>query len=247
MTALTNLLKSYRKGVMLSCVTAYDASIAKYLETQGINIVLVGDSLGQVIKGDKSTHNVSFEEIIYHAKCVTSGTKRATVMVDLPKNTYNTKSIAFKNSKKLINNNLADLIKIEVDSYNLDIVEYLVKKNIPVCGHLGLLPQSINNKSGFRKYGKTQREASLIYSNAMSLDRMGVKIILLECIENSLAKRITNSCSCPVIGIGSGLGLDGQVAVIYDLLGISFNKITSLTKKNEKVMNKVIRAFIKKT
>ena len=247
MTALTNLLKSYRKGVMLSCVTAYDASIAKYLETQGINIVLVGDSLGQVIKGDKSTHNVSFEEIIYHAKCVTSGTKRATVMVDLPKNTYNTKAIAFKNSKKLINNNLADLIKIEVDSYNLDIVEYLVKKNIPVCGHLGLLPQSINNKSGFRKYGKTQREASLIYSNAMSLDRMGVKIILLECIENSLAKRITNSCSCPVIGIGSGLGLDGQVAVIYDLLGISFNKITSLTKKNEKVMNKVIRAFIKKT
>ena len=109
------------------------------------------------------------------------------------------------------------------------------------------MPQSINNKSGFRKYGKTQREASLIYSNAMSLDRMGVKIILLECIENSLAKRITNSCSCPVIGIGSGLGLDGQVAVVYDLLGISFNKITSLTKKNEKVINKLVQAFIKKT
>ena len=100
MTALDNLLKSYRNGTMLSCITAYDASMAKYLETQGVNIVLVGDSLGQVIKGDKSTHNVSLEEIIYHAKCVTSGTKRVTVMVDLPKNTYNTKLNAFKNSNE---------------------------------------------------------------------------------------------------------------------------------------------------
>jgi 3-methyl-2-oxobutanoate hydroxymethyltransferase len=246
MTALDNLLKSYRNGTALSCVTAYDASIAKYLETQGVNIVLVGDSLGQVIQGDKSTHNVSFEEIIYHAKCVTSGTNTATVMVDLPKNTYNTKLSALKNSKKLINNNLADLIKIEVDSDNLDIVKHLVQKNIPVCGHLGLLPQSVKSKSGFRKYGKNKIEASLIYNNAILLDTIGVKIILLECVEASLAKRIANSCCCPVIGIGSGLGLDGQVAVIYDLLGISFNKITSLTKKNEKVINKVIQAFIKK-
>ena len=247
MTALDNLLKSYRKGTMLSCVTAYDASIAKFLETQGVNIVLVGDSLGQVIKGNNSTHNVSLEEITYHAKCVTSGTKRATVMVDLPKNTYNTKLSAFKNSNKLINNNLADLIKIEVDSDNLDIVEHLVKKNIPVCGHLGLLPQSVKNKSGFRKYGKTKMEASLIYNNAILLDKMGAKIILLECVENTLAKRIKNVCNSPVIGIGSGLGLDGQVAVIYDLLGISFNKITSLTKKNEKVINKVIQTFLKKS
>ena len=91
MTALDNLLKSYRNGTVLSCVTAYDASMAKYLETQGVDIVLVGDSLGQVIKGDKSTHNVSLDEITYHAKCVSSGIKEATVMVDLPKNTYNTK------------------------------------------------------------------------------------------------------------------------------------------------------------
>ena len=245
MTALDNLLKSYRNGTALSCVTAYDASIAKYLETQGVNIVLVGDSLGQVIKGDKSTHNVSFEEIIYHAKCVTSGIKKAVIMVDLPKNTYNTKLSAFKNSKKLTKNNLANLIKIEVNSDNLDIVEYLVQKNIPVCGHLGLLPQSVKNKSGFRKYGKTKREASLIYNNALLLDNMGVKIILLECVEAKLARRIANACSCPVIGIGSGLGLDGQVAVIYDLLGISYNKISSLTKKNEKVINKLIHAFMK--
>lgn len=246
MTALDNLLMSYKKGIMLSCITAYDASIAKYLESQGVNIVLVGDSLGQVIQGGKSTHDVSFEEIIYHAKCVSSGTNSATVMVDLPKNTYNTKLSALRNSKKLINNNLADLIKIEVDSDNLDIAKHLVQKNIPVCGHLGLLPQSIKNKSGFRKYGKNKREASLIHNNAMLLDEMGAKIILLECVEDTLARRIANRCCCPVIGIGSGLGLDGQVAVIYDLLGISFNKITSLTKKNDEVINKVIQAFIKK-
>lgn len=247
MTTLDNLLKSYKKGTSLSCITAYDASIAKYLEEQGINILLVGDSLGQVIKGDESTHNVSFEEITYHAKCVASAAKKATVMVDLPKNTYNTKLSSFRNSKKLIDNNLADLIKIEVHYDNLDIVRYLVKKNIPVCGHLGLLPQSIKNKSGYRKYGKTKNEANLLYDNAISLDNMGVKIILLECVENTLAKRITNACTCPVIGIGSGLGLDGQVAVIYDLLGISFNKISSFTKENELAINKVIRSFIKKS
>tara|TARA_B100001059_G_scaffold117019_1_gene117292 strand:- start:140 stop:883 length:744 start_codon:yes stop_codon:yes gene_type:complete len=246
MSTLENLFKSYKKGTKLSCVTAYDASIAKYLETQDIQIILVGDSLGQVIKGNKSTHDVSLEEIIYHAKCVSSGIKRTTVMVDLPKNTYNTKITAFKNSKKLLDNKLANLIKIEVDSDKLDIVEHLIQKRIPVCAHLGLLPQSVRNKSGFRKYGKTKKEASLIYNNAILLDDMGAKIILLECVENTLAKRITNACSCPVIGIGSGLGLDGQVAVIYDLLGISFNKITSLTKKNEKVINKVIQMFTNK-
>ena len=152
-----------------------------------------------------------------------------------------------KNSKKLIKNKLSDLIKLEVNSDNINILEYLVQKNIPICGHLGLLPQSVKNKSGFRRYGKTKREASVIYKNAMLFDKMGVKIILLECVEPTLAKRISNACSCPVIGIGSGLGLDGQVAVIYDLLGISFNKISSLTKKNEKVINEVIQTFIKKT
>tara|TARA_B100001564_G_scaffold358053_1_gene375753 strand:+ start:2349 stop:3092 length:744 start_codon:yes stop_codon:yes gene_type:complete len=244
MTKLDNLLESYKKGITLSCVTAYDASIAKYLETQGVDIVLVGDSLGQVIKGNDSTHDVSLEEITYHAKCVAAGVNIATVMVDLPKNTYNTKSNALKNSKKLIANNLADLIKIEVDSKNLDIVRYLVQKDIPLCGHLGLLPQSVENKSEFRKYGKTKKEANLIYKNAIALDKIGIKLILLECIENTLAKRIASACSCPVIGIGSGSVLDGQVAVIYDLFGISFNKITSLSKKNEKVINKVIQEFI---
>ena len=116
-----------------------------------------------------------------------------------------------------------------------------------VCGKLGLLQQYVKNKTGFRKYGKTKREASLIYNNAILLDKMGVKIILLECVEATLAKRIANTCNCPVIGIGSGSGLNGQVAVIYDLLGISFNKITSLTKKNEKVINKILQSFIKKT
>ena len=97
------------------------------------------------------------------------------------------------------------------------------------------MPQSIKNKSGFRKYGKTKKEANLIYNNAILCDEIGAKIILLECVEAALARKIANTCSCPVIGIGSGLGLDGQVAVIYDLLGISFNKITSLTKKIEKL------------
>lgn len=246
MTALDNLYTSYKEGKTLSCITAYDASIAKYLESQGVKIILVGDSLGQVIKGNKSTHDVSLDEITYHAKCVTSGIKNATVMVDLPKSTYNTKAKAYKNSKNLVDNSLADIIKIEVDNEKLEIVKYLITKNIPVCSHLGLLPQSVKNKSGFRKYGKNKKESDSIYKNALELDAMGVQLILLECVEDTLAKKITDACTCPVIGIGSGTELDGQVAVIYDVLGISFNKITSLTMKNEKVIDKLIQAFLKK-
>ena len=246
MTKLDKLLKVYRRGKKISCITAYDASISKYLEASEIDIVLVGDSLGQVIKGEKTTHNVTIDEVSYHASCVKSGLKNSILMTDLPKNSYDTKSKAFKNSLKLLSLDLADLIKIEVSNNNLDIVRYLIKKDVPLCAHIGLLPQSINSKSGYRKYGKTKKEAEELFDLAVYLDANGVKIILLECVENSLAKRISESCRVPVIGIGSGLKLDGQVAVIYDLLGISFNKIDSFTFDSTNSLDKQIKMFTNK-
>ena len=189
MNKIHRLLKSYHNGKKISCITGYDASIAKYLEGSQVDIVLVGDSLGQVIKGEKSTHNVSLDEIIYHTSCVRSGLTDTLLMSDLPKNSYTTKAQAYKNSKKLLSKNLADIVKLEIDTNNLEIAKYLIDKKIPICAHIGLLPQSIYRKSGYRKYGKTKNEATKLFNLAMELDQMGASIILLECIENKLSKK----------------------------------------------------------
>ena len=246
MSKLSKLLDLYKRGKKISCITAYDASMSKYLESSGVDIILVGDSLGQVIKGEKSTHGVTIDEIAYHARCVRSGLKTSILMVDLPKNSYNTKSKAYKNSHKFISTKLADLIKIEIDTNNIEIAKYLIEKNIPLCAHIGLLPQTIKSKSGYRKYGKSKDEAKKLYDLAVSLDKLGAKVILIECLENSLAKKISQNCSAPVIGIGSGNGIDGQVAVIYDLLGISFNKIDTFFINDKTSLDKQITKFIKK-
>ena len=246
MSKLSKLLNLYKRGKKISCITAYDASMSKYLESSGVDIILVGDSLGQVIKGDKNTHGVTVDEITYHARCVKSGLKTSILMIDLPKNSYNTKSKAYKNCCKFISTRLADLIKIEIDTNNLGIVKYLIEKNIPLCAHIGLLPQTIKSKSGYRKYGKSEHEAKQLYDLAVSLDKLGVQVILIECLENSLARKISRNCSAPVIGIGSGNGIDGQVAVIYDLLGISFNKIDKFFIDDRTSLDRQITRFRKK-
>ena len=245
MSKLSKLLNLYKRGKKISCITAYDASMSKYLESSGVDVILVGDSLGQVIKGEKTTHDVTLDEITYHARCVKSGLKTSVLMIDLPKNTYNTKSKAYKNSNKFISTRLADLIKIEIDANNLDIAKYLIEKNIPLCAHIGLLPQTIKSRSGYRKYGKSKHEAKQLYDLAISLDKLGVQVILIECIENILAKKISQNCRAPVIGIGSGSSIDGQVAVIYDLLGISFNKIDAFFKNDKTSLDKQIADFRK--
>lgn len=242
-----NRLKKLHLGEKnISCITSYDATFSNFLDRLGVDIILVGDSLGQVIKGDNSTHRVSLDEIVYHSKCVKSGIKSAMLMVDLPKDTYTNKNQAYINSSKIMYECKADLIKIEINADNLEIASYLVSKNVPICGHIGLLPQSIKSKKGYRKYGKTKKEADLLYRSALHLDEIGTDLILLECVEESLARRITEACKTPVIGIGSGNLLDGQVAVIYDLLGISFNQIPSLTSSVNSSLTSVIKNFINK-
>lgn len=240
------LKKFHKSGKNIFCITAYDATFSNFLDRLGIDIILVGDSLGQVIKGDNTTHRVSLDEIIYHSKCVKSGIKSALLMADLPKDTYSTKNQAYMSSKKIIHECEADLIKIEVDDDNLDIASYLVSKNIPLCGHIGLLPQSIKSKKGYRKYGREKKEADILYKNAINLDQIGTDLILLECVEETLARKITEACKTPVIGIGSGNFLDGQVAVIYDLLGISFNQIPSLISSVNPSLTRAIKNFINK-
>ena len=240
------LKRLYQSGKNISCITAYDATFSSFLDRLGVDIILVGDSLGQVVKGDNSTHEVSLDDIIYHSKCVKAGIKKSILMVDLPKDTYLNEKQAYKNSLEIMDKCKADLIKIELDDDNMDIARYLISKNVPLCGHIGLLPQSIKNKKGYRKYGKTKKEAALIYKNALMLNEIGTDIILLECVDEALAQSIAVTCKAPVIGIGSGDSLDGQVAVIYDLLGISFNQISSLTSSVNPSLTKVLKNFINK-
>ena len=206
----------------ISCITCYDASFCKILSESNVDIVLVGDSLGMVIKGEENTHNVKIDEILYHTKCVSAHKKNFILMVDMPINSYSNPEISVLNAKKILDTN-ADIIKIEYKDEHRNVVENFISKNIPVCAHLGYLPQFANKKEDTRIYGKDEAEHNQIFTQAKTLENIGVDIILLECVDSNLSKLITDSLNIPVIGIGSGENCNGQVQVLYDIIGISKN------------------------
>jgi 3-methyl-2-oxobutanoate hydroxymethyltransferase len=204
------------------CVTCYDASFSKILDDLKIDIVLVGDSLGMVIKGDDNTHSVQKDEILYHTACVAKSKKNFLLMSDMPINSYNDKNSAIIFAKKLLEIN-ADIVKIEYQDEHKNIIKEIITENIPVCGHLGFLPQFSIKKEDIRVYGRTEFEHDKIFRQAKELENLGVEMILLECVDKKLSKLITQSVNIPVIGIGSGESCNGQVQVIYDIIGISKN------------------------
>ena len=202
------------------CVTCYDASFSKILDDLKIDIVLVGDSLGMVVKGEDDTHSVTIDEVAYHTSCVAKHKNNFVLMSDMPINSCLDKNTALLYAKKLLNVS-ADIVKIEYQDENKNIIEELISENIPVCGHLGFLPQYISDKKDVRIYGKNKSEWDQILGQAKTLDNLGVDMILLECVDKDLSKLITQSISIPVIGIGSGESCNGQVQVLYDIIGIS--------------------------
>jgi len=206
----------------IACVTCYDASFSKILNDIKIDIVLVGDSLGMVIQGKKDTHQVTMDDILYHVACVAENKSEYLLMADMPKNSYENSKIAYSNAKKLLDNKV-DIVKIEYKEEYFEVIEYLVSKSIPVCAHIGLLPQYVLSKKDIRTYGKDKSESNKILDQAKKLDNLGVAMILLECVNSKLSKEITDSTKLPVIGIGSGKHCNGQVQVLYDLIGISDN------------------------
>ena len=216
-------LRTYRdSGQQISCITCYDSSFSKILSDANIDIILVGDSLGMVIKGETNTHSVNMEEIIYHTRCVSKNKKNSILMVDMPINSYSDSVNALKNAKAILENK-GDIIKIEYKDEHQDILKQLISQEIPVCAHLGYLPQFSSSKKDIKIYGKDTEERSKILSQAKILDDMQVDLLLLECVDPNLAIEITKSTKAPVIGIGSGDKCNGQVQVLYDILGISEN------------------------
>ncbi len=230
--SLKKIYSLKKKHIGITSITAYDASFAKFFDDLGFDIILIGDSLGEVIKGEKNTHNVSIKEMIYHAQSVSKVVNKSYVIADLPKESCSSNRKIVSDSIALFKNTKIDMIKIEFNEKNIDTFQKLNDKKIPICSHLGLRPQFISKKCEFRIYGKTGKERSEIIKNAMLAEKYGAKIILLECVNATVAKELRTLLKIPVIGIGSGESCDGQIIVSYDLLGISFNKLPKFIKKD---------------
>ncbi len=242
--SILDLLAMKQAGEKITCLTAYDASFSQLLDQEKIDIMLVGDSLGMVIQGKKTTVPVSIDEMVYHTQCVSNARKRAFVIADLPFLTYATKKMALKNAAKLMQIAGAQMVKLE--GAQLTIIKALVKFGVPVCGHLGLLPQSINQLGRYKVQGKSLQDAEKITKEAQQVEQAGASLLILECIPAELTAKITKALTIPVIGIGAGIDCDGQVLVLYDMLGISPGKRAKFSKnfiKEATDINSAVRTF----
>ena len=213
---IIKILKKKNKSKIVS-LTAYSKNIAKILDSH-CDIVLVGDSVANVLYGHKNTHNVKLETIIEHAISVKKGIKKSLLVVDMPKGTYSNKKIALKNAKKIIKLTKCHAVKLENNKKNYDIIKYLVNSNISVMGHIGYTPQF---KKKFKIEGKSIVKAKKLLNDALKIEKAGAFSIVLECLAPEASKLITNKLKIPTIGIGSSVYCDGQILVTDDLLGMS--------------------------
>jgi 3-methyl-2-oxobutanoate hydroxymethyltransferase len=212
----------YRQQEKIACLTAYDASFASLVEQANIDVVLVGDSLGSVIQGKKDTLGVSMRDMLYHSACVRGVIKHSVLMSDMPFLSYTTPKKALKNAGKFLRLGV-DIVKLEGDKTLVPIVRCLVDNYIPVCAHIGLKPQQSRQLGGYYVHGKTAQSKQQLLDDANALVEAGASVILLECVEPEVAAEITTTIDVPTIGIGSGSACDGQILVLYDVLGISHN------------------------
>lgn len=226
--SICDIANMKRNGEKITCLTAYDASFSAVIDRVGIDIILVGDSLGMVVQGHSSTVPVTLEQMIYHSQCVSRSRQRAYLISDLPFMTYNTPEIAAKNAAQLLQTGGVQMIKLE--GSKIACVRMLVENGIPVCGHLGLLPQSINQLGSYAVQGKNAQDAQKILHDAQELQQAGAAMLILECVPTQLAKEISQALTIPVIGIGAGVDCDGQVLVLYDMLNIGVTKRPRFSK-----------------
>lgn len=215
-------LRDYKvKGEKIACLTVYDASFASVLDQAMVDVFLIGDTLGMVIQGHDSTLPVEIEHIIYHTQAVKRGSQRAFLIADMPFLSEASTDLALKTAAQLMKVGGAHMVKLEGAASKLAIVERLSDYGVPVCGHIGLLPQSINKLGAYKVQGKDDQSAKQLLQDAMALQVAGAELIVLECIPQGLAAEITDSLKIPTIGIGAGIHCDGQVLVLQDMMGLS--------------------------
>lgn len=242
---VSSFIESKGKGEKITMLTAYDYTTAKLLDESGADTLLVGDSLGMVMLGYDSTLKVTVDDIIHHTKAVVRGAKRAMVIADMPYLSYHVSvEETIRNAGRLIQEGGAQSVKLEGGEEILDMVKGLIRAQIPVIGHLGLTPQSVNMMGGYKVQGKSEAQAKKLINDAKLLEEAGVFGIVLECVPKQLAELISKSINIPTIGIGAGVGCDGQVLVIQDMLGM-YSDLTPKFVKQYRNIGDDIRAGVK--
>ena len=226
---ISKLLTMRAEGEKITMLTAYDSTMSALLNRCGVETILIGDSLGNVIQGHSSTTPVTVEHVAYHTECVTRANSHAFIIADLPFASYGDPVQALDSAAELMRAG-ADMVKLEGGDWQVDIIQYLVERSVPVCAHLGLLPQSVHVLGGYKVQGKSKDAASLMLEQAIACEQAGAQMIVLEAIPSSLGKIITESLSIPTIGIGAGADCSGQVLVLQDMLGISPGKPPKFVK-----------------
>jgi 3-methyl-2-oxobutanoate hydroxymethyltransferase len=243
----STLLKMKQAQTKITALTAYDASFAKLFDEQGIDVLLIGDSLGMVLKGDDDTLSVTLDEVAYHTQSVKKGVERAFVVADMPFMSYSTPEQTYLSAAQLMRAG-ASMVKLEGGSWLLDTIKGLNQRGVPVCGHLGLTPQSVHVFGGFKVQGRDDLQAENILDQAIELERAGIQLLVLECIPTDLAANISQRLNIPVIGIGAGAKTDGQILVMHDMFGISANYMPKFSKnylQQSNDMREAVSQYIK--
>lgn len=216
---LSTLRKQKAAGEKFVVLTSYDASFAQISDEAGIEVLLVGDSLGNVIQGHDSTVPVTLDQMMYHVSAVARGNQNAMIIADMPYMTYTSEATALENATQLMQAG-AHIVKLEGGAWLTPIIKRLTECGIPVCGHIGLLPQSVDKLGGYKVQGTDPVGADSIRQDALALQQAGADLMVMECIPASLASTITSELDIPTIGIGAGSGTDAQVMVLHDILGL---------------------------
>jgi len=221
---ISTLRQMKQDGEPIACLTAYDASYAALVDAARTDLVLVGDSLGMVVQGHDTTVPVTVDDVIYHCRAVARGLRHAFLVADMPFMSYTSPEQALENSVRMMQDGGAMMIKLEGGDGQVGIVEHLARHDIPVCAHVGLKPQSVHKIGGFRVQGREPDAASKLVESAVRLQDAGADIVLLECVPNEVGEAAASKLDVPVIGIGAGPHVDGQILVLYDILNITLGR-----------------------
>ncbi len=220
-TTLQKMVENNEKFTVLTC---YDATFATILENAGIDALLVGDSLGNVLHGENTTLSVTLNDMIYHTRCVARGSRKAFIIADMPFGSYQVSpEQAFENASKILAAG-AHMVKIEGGQIMADTIQFLTQRGIPVCAHIGLTPQSIHQLGGYKLQGNSEKSAKQLLNDAKLLEKSGASLLVMEVVPAKLAKKITQALSIPTIGIGAGANCAAQVLVLHDMLGLAQGK-----------------------
>jgi 3-methyl-2-oxobutanoate hydroxymethyltransferase len=227
----------------ITCLTAYDYPTARLLDEAGVDVLLVGDSLGMVVLGYENTLPVTLEEMLHHTRAVRRGTKTALLVADMPYGSYHDEPMeAVRHAIRFVKEAGAEAVKVEGGERRMDLIARLVEAEIPVMGHIGLTPQSVNALGGFRVQGKTEEAGERVLRDARAVEAAGAFAVVLESIPRELAAQITTELRIPTIGIGAGPDCDGQILVIHDLLGMSFGHKPKFARRYAEVGEIISRA-----